>query len=96
MTSLQRGVSLWPLWQLAGRSGSIGAMTERDVERNCTPTDFIETLRRLADALERGQPFRVQVEGRRFTVPRDAALSVEHEVDEDGVEELELQLRWQR
>ncbi len=71
-------------------------MTERDVERNCTPTDFIETLRRLADALERGQPFRVQVEGRRFTVPRDAALSVEHEVDEDGVEELELQLRWQR
>ena len=71
-------------------------MTERDVERNCSPADFIDTLRRLADALERGEPFRVQVEGKRFTVPRDAALSVEHEVDDEGAEELELQLRWRR
>ena len=71
-------------------------MTERDVERNRSPAEFIDTLRRLADALERGEPFRVQVEGKRFTVPRDAALSVEHEVAEDGAEELELQLRWQR
>lgn len=71
-------------------------MTERDVERNCNPVEFIETLRRLADALERGEPFRVQVEGKRFTVPRDATLSVEHEADETGAEELELQLRWHR
>jgi amphi-Trp domain-containing protein len=83
-------------WKPRGRSGSIAAVTERDVERNCSPVEFIETLRRLADALERGETFRVQVQGRRFTVPRDAALSVEHEVDENGAEELELQLRWQR
>lgn len=70
-------------------------MNARDVERNCSTESFVETLRRLADALERGEAFRIQVEGARFTVPREAALSIEHEV-EDGEEELELQLRWKR
>ena len=68
-------------------------MTERDVERQCDPATFIQTLRRVADALEGGEPFRIQVVNKRFTVPTDAALSIEHEV-EDGVEELEFQIRW--
>ncbi len=70
-------------------------MADRDVERNTTTEIFVETLRRLADALEKGEPFRIQVQNARFTVPRDAALSVEHEVSGDE-EELELQLRWKR
>lgn len=70
-------------------------MSERDVERNCSTESFVETLRRLADALERGEAFRIQVAGQRFVVPRDAALSIEHEAA-DGEEELELQLRWKR
>lgn len=69
-------------------------MTDRDVERNCTTETFVETLRRLADALEAGEPFRIQVAGKRFTVPASATLSIEHEAT-GGDEELELQLRWQ-
>jgi amphi-Trp domain-containing protein len=68
-------------------------MTDRDVERNCTTETFVETLRRLADALEAGEPFRIQVAGKRFTVPASAELSIEHEA-EGGDEELELQLKW--
>jgi len=68
-------------------------MTDRDVERNCTTETFVETLRRLADALEAGEPFRIQVAGKRFTVPASAELSSEHEA-EGGDEELELQLKW--
>lgn len=68
-------------------------MTARDVERNCTPQTFVETLRRLADAIEAGEAFRIQVAGERFTVPASAELSIEHEAA-DGDEELELQLRW--
>lgn len=68
-------------------------MTERDVERESSKTQFIETLRRIADALEGEEPFRIQVVNKRFTVPADAELSIEHEVE--GVqEELELQLKW--
>lgn len=68
-------------------------MGDRDVERGCTTDQFVKTLRRVADALEAGESFRIQVASKRFTVRPDAELSVEHEA-EDGVEELELQLRW--
>lgn len=68
-------------------------MSGRDVERDCKVEDFVVTLRRLADALERGEPFRIQVVNKRFTVPAGASLSIEHEV-EGGLEELEFQLRW--
>jgi amphi-Trp domain-containing protein len=68
-------------------------MTERDVEKAVDKTYFVETLRRLADSLEKGEPFRIQVAGERFVVPGDAELRLEHEV-EDGVEELSLELCW--
>ena len=56
-------------------------MADRDVERDCSTADFVATLRRVADALERGESVRIQVAGRRFTVPASAALSIEHEVE---------------
>lgn len=68
-------------------------MADRDVERIHNTASFVETLRRLADALEKGEPFRIQVQNKRFTIPKGAELSIEHEA-EGGDEELELQLRW--
>ncbi len=68
-------------------------MADRDVDRNCSKEDFVATLRRLADALEGGEPFRIQVAGKRFTVPGSAELAIEHEA-EGGEEELALELRW--
>lgn len=67
--------------------------TDRDVERDCSVETFVETLRRLADSLESGEPFRIQVVNKRFTVPSGATLSIEHEAS-GGEEELEFQLRW--
>ncbi|MEC8023641.1 MAG: amphi-Trp domain-containing protein [Myxococcota bacterium] len=66
---------------------------ERDVERDITPAAFAALLRRVADAVEAGESFRIQVVNQRFTVPKGAELSVEHEAD-DGDHELELQLKW--
>ena len=68
-------------------------MSERDVERIASVPDFVANLRRLADALESGTSFRIQIAGERFRVPRYAELSVEHERSDD-MEEVELQLRW--
>ncbi|HWQ15996.1 MAG TPA: amphi-Trp domain-containing protein [Roseiflexaceae bacterium] len=67
----------------------------RDVEKVYAVHEFVAKLRRLADALERQQPFTIQVAGERFTVPADASISIEHERSEDG-EELEFQLTWRR
>jgi amphi-Trp domain-containing protein len=66
---------------------------ERDVEKDVPKEQFAATLRRLADALDASEGFRIQVAGRRFTVPVDAGLVIEHEVEE-GREELSFELQW--
>ena len=65
----------------------------RDVERVYSVPEFVAKLRRLADALESDEPFRIQVAGKRVRVPRRAQISVEHERGTDE-EEVEFQLRW--
>jgi len=66
---------------------------DRDVEKNYPVEQFVEKLRRLADALESGERFRIQVAGERVSVPADASITIEHERG-DGEEEIEFQLRW--
>lgn len=67
----------------------------RDVEATYSTGDVVAKLRRLADALETGEPFRIQIAGERIRVPARAQFSVEHERgDED--EEIEFQLKWAR
>jgi amphi-Trp domain-containing protein len=66
----------------------------RDVERFYSTSDVVAKLRRLADALESGTTFRIQVAGERIRVPARAEFSVEHERGTDE-EEVEFQLKWQ-
>ena len=66
---------------------------ERDVERAYSTTETVAKLRRLADALQTGEPFRIQVAGERIRVPKRARFSVEHERGSDS-EEIEFQLTW--
>lgn len=65
----------------------------RDIEKVYSPKKFAEKLRRLADALEAGERFRIQVAGKRIYIPAGAEISIEHE-RADGSEELEFQLMW--
>ena len=69
------------------------ARPERDLERTYTRAQFVAKLRRLADAVESGRPFTIQVASERLRVPADAVFNIEHE-REGGVQELEFQLRW--
>ena len=68
---------------------------DRDIEKAYPASQFAAKLRRLADCIERGEPFTIQVAGERIRVPRDAIFDVEHE-REDGEEEIEFQLKWSR
>jgi len=68
-------------------------MADRDIEKDVPVARFVETLRRLADALEKGESFRIQVEHERFTVPKGATLVIEHEREGNG-EEISLELQW--
>ena len=66
---------------------------ERDVEIGYPTREFVEKLRRLADALERGGPFTIQIARERVRVPAGAVFNIEHE-REGGDEEIEFQLKW--
>lgn len=66
----------------------------RDVEASYSTAEVVAKLRRLADALESGQPFRIQVLGERVHVPVRAQFSIEHERGGDE-EEVEFQLKWE-
>ncbi|MGC9325929.1 MAG: amphi-Trp domain-containing protein [Desulfomonilia bacterium] len=66
---------------------------DRDVEKSYTTRQIVLKLRRLADALESGKPFRIQIDGERITIPSHASFTIEHE-REDGNEEVEFQFTW--
>lgn len=66
---------------------------DRDVEKVYSTPEFVAKLRRLADALEKGERFEIQVAGERIYVPAGSEFNVEHEREGDE-EELEFQLKW--
>lgn len=68
-------------------------MAKRDIEKTYPRRQFIEKLRRLADALEKESGFVIQVAGQRLRIPADAAFNIEHERS-GGDHELEFQVRW--
>lgn len=67
--------------------------TDRDIEKNYPIADFISKLRRLADALEKGEQFEIQIAGERIYVPVRATYNIEHERD-GGQEEIDFQIKW--
>lgn len=66
---------------------------ERDTEKSYPVKSFVEKLRRLADCLEQGKRFQIQVDGERISIPPNAIINIEHEREETA-EELEFQLKW--
>ncbi len=69
-------------------------MTEdRDIDITYDVSGFVAELRRLADALESGNAFSIDMDGEEVTIPEDALFSIAHE-REDGEVELEFQVTW--
>jgi amphi-Trp domain-containing protein len=66
---------------------------KRDIEKEYPPRQFAKKLRRLADAIENGKRFRIQVAGERVSIPPDAVINIEHERGKT-VEEIEFQMKW--
>ncbi|MCM2344361.1 MAG: amphi-Trp domain-containing protein [Alphaproteobacteria bacterium] len=65
----------------------------RDIEATYSVSAFADKLRRLADSLESGKPFEIQIAGERVYVPVRAVFNIEHERS-GAEEEIEFQLKW--
>ena len=68
---------------------------DRDLEKAYTTKEIVAKLRRLADSLEQGKQFNIQIAGERIYIPADAVFNIEHE-REGAEEEVEFQFKWQR
>jgi amphi-Trp domain-containing protein len=68
---------------------------DRDIEKEYPVKQTVAKLRRLADCLENGKPFKIQIAGERIYIPADATFNLEHE-REGKTEEVEFQFKWQR
>ena len=66
---------------------------KRDIEKSYPVKQFVQKLRRLADAIESGKRFQIQIAGERISVPSDAIFNIEHERGKQA-EEIEFQLKW--
>ena len=52
---------------------------ERDIEEEYSVKQTVAKLRRLADCMEQGKPFRIQIAGERIHIPARALFNIEHE-----------------
>jgi amphi-Trp domain-containing protein len=68
---------------------------EKGVEKSYSNKEVVAKLRRLADSLEAGKTFEIQIAGERVYVPPYAAVEFEYERRGEG-EEVEIELRWER
>ena len=68
---------------------------DRDIEKSYSVKQMAAKLRRLADCLEQGKQFQIQIAGERIYIPARATFNIEHE-REDTMEEVEFQFKWER
>lgn len=87
----------WAAHRKSTHSGGIemAAKRGRDVEKSYPRAKFVEKLRRLADAMENGERFAIQIAGERVFVPAKAIFNIEHERSGEE-EEIEFQIKWAR
>ena len=68
---------------------------EKDVEKSYSNKEVVAKLRRLADALEEGKTFEIQIAGERIYIPPHATVEFEYQRAGDE-EEVEIELKWKR
>ena len=68
-------------------------MDEIEVEKGYSNKATAEKMRRLAESLEQGEAFEIQVDNQRIYVPADAEIGFEFEQNGDE-KELEIEIKW--
>jgi len=68
---------------------------DTEVEKSYANRDAAAKLRRLAEALEEGKAFEIQIAGERVYVPPYATVEFEYARDGEA-EEVEIEVKWKR
>ena len=77
------------------KEDQVAKKKDRDIEKGYSVKQMTAKLRRLADCLEKGKQFQIQLAGERIQIPAKALFNIEHE-REGNTEEVEFQFKWER
>lgn len=66
---------------------------EIEIEKGYSKKQTAAKLRRLAEALENDEPFTIQLDGKKITIPVNAEIEFEYE-EEGDEKELEIEISW--
>jgi amphi-Trp domain-containing protein len=69
-------------------------MEDVDVERTFPQKETAAKLRRIADAIEAGKSFRIQVNGYRVRVPAGARIDIGLEYERYEGSQVEIEIKW--
>jgi amphi-Trp domain-containing protein len=72
---------------------SLRMAKQKDLEKSYANREVAKKLHRLADALEQGKSFAIQIAGKRIRIPADAKVEFEYE-RRGNTEEVEIELQW--
>ena len=64
-----------------------------DIEKKYVRSATIAKLRRLAECLDKGKRFYIQIAGTKISVPANAEINIEHERSRQE-EEIEFEIKW--
>ncbi len=67
---------------------------ERDIQKTYTTKQMVAKLRRLADSLENGKQYKIQIAGEKISRPTKTVFNIEHERGKK-TEEVEFQFKWE-
>lgn len=70
------------------------AVRERDIIKEYRKEEFVDKLRRMADSIEVGENFGINIAGEAINVPDRVRVTIEHERG-DGEHEIEFQIAWE-
>ena len=65
---------------------------DRDIEKGYSVKQMVAKLRRLADCLENGKQFQIQILGESIQIPAKAIFNIEHKL-KGNTEEVEFQFK---
>ncbi len=80
---------------ISNRGKILQRKKDRDIEKGYTVKQMVAKLRRLADCLEYGKQFKIQIAGERIQIPSKAVFNIEHE-REGNTEGVGFQLNGKR
>lgn len=65
----------------------------KEIEKKYTKKQTVKILKRLVDSLVKDKNFRIQIKGKKVSIPQESEIEIEYEKDKKE-EKIEIEIKW--